>query len=197
MLLPRVVGGTLKIVGFRKNLLQGDSAFASVLRDIGLHIEQLADGWKVSAGETTPGGHRVYDFKLFSDTFLTLAAVAPLFPFKVTIAGIGHTRMQETDRIHAMANELSRVGAEVDEHETALIIQPFSGTSSPWQIPVTVETYKDHRVAMSFAILGCSPRYGNRSPWLRIADPACCGKTFPDFFAKLEELYRFSHDEKS
>lgn len=195
LMLPRVVGGSLKIVGFGKNLLQGDSAFLSVLRDIGLSIEQLADGWKVTAGPLQPGGHRVYDFKYFSDTFLTLAAVAPLLPFKVTIAGIGHTRLQETDRIHAMANELNRVGAKVEEHETSLIIRPFSDTNTPWQMPVTVQTYKDHRVAMSFAILGCSGHGGGRSPWLRVADPACCGKTFPEFFNRLEELYRISHDK--
>ncbi|MEX0331992.1 MAG: 3-phosphoshikimate 1-carboxyvinyltransferase [Puniceicoccaceae bacterium] len=195
MMLPRVVGGSLKILGFRKNLLQGDSAFASILRDIGLEIEQLSDGWRVTAGPLPHDRHRVYDFKYFSDTFLTLAAVAPLLPFKVTIAGIGHTRMQETDRIHAMANELSRVGAAVEEHETSLVIEPFSESSRPWQVPVTVETYKDHRVAMSFAILGCSPRYGGNSPWLRVADPACCGKTFPEFFDKLDELYRISHDK--
>ena len=196
MMLPRVVGGSLKIKGFRQNLLQGDSAFASVLRDLGLHIKQASDGWVVTAEPLVSMDHRVYNFKLFSDTFLTLAAVAPLLPFPVTITGIGHTRLQETDRISAMASELERLGVLADEHETSLTIHPFPEDQHPGMpSPLTMQTYKDHRVAMSFAILGCSSRFGDGSPWLQISDPACCGKTFPLFFEKLDELYRNSHDK--
>jgi 3-phosphoshikimate 1-carboxyvinyltransferase len=195
MMLPRVVGGSLKIIGFRQNMLQGDRAFAAILQDIGIQIQQASDGWIVSAHESDNGDHRVYDFKLFSDTFLTLAAVAPLLPFPVTITGIGHTRLQETDRIKAMASELKRVGASVEEHESSLTIYPFSIAQHSSKAPVTVETYKDHRMAMSFGILGCSPVQGPDRPWIRIVDPECCGKTFPRFFEELSSLYLNSHDK--
>ena len=138
-------------------------------------------------------GHQHFDFRLFSDTFLTLAAIAPLLPFPVTIGGIGHTRFQETDRIHGMATELKRTGATVIERDASLTIFPYPDKPRPKDKPVTIETYKDHRVAMSFAILGCSPRFGGK-PWIRLADPGCCGKTFPGFFKQLETLYQENHD---
>jgi 3-phosphoshikimate 1-carboxyvinyltransferase len=194
MMLPRVVGGSLKIIGFRQNMLQGDRAFATILQDLGIRIQQTADGWIVSSHELASREHRVYDFKLFSDTFLTLAAVAPILPFTVTITGIGHTRLQETDRIRAMATELSRLGATVEEHESSLTVVPFSVGHLPPRMPLTVETYKDHRMAMSFAILGCAPSFGTEAPWIQIADPGCCGKTFPHFFEELARLYQDSHD---
>jgi 3-phosphoshikimate 1-carboxyvinyltransferase len=194
MMLPKVVGGSLEIQGFRQNMLQGDSAFTSVLRKLGLSIDQTQEGWMVSDAYTPALDHPRFDFTFFSDTFLTLAAVAPLFPFPVTISGIGHTRFQETDRIHAMAHELKKLGATVEERESSLEIHPFAGRATG-QSPVVVDTYKDHRVAMSFAVLGCSSRFGEGSPWVSIADPACCGKTFPGFFEELDKLYRFSHDK--
>jgi 3-phosphoshikimate 1-carboxyvinyltransferase len=194
MMLPKVVGGSLEIQGFRQNMLQGDSAFTSVLRKLGLSIDQTQEGWMVSDADTPALDHPRFDFTSFSDTFLTLAAVAPLFPFPVTISGIGHTRFQETDRIHAMAHELKKLGATVEERESSLEIHPFAGRAAG-EPPVVVDTYKDHRVAMSFAVLGCSSRFGEGDPWVSIADPSCCGKTFPGFFEELEKLYRFSHDK--
>ncbi len=194
MMLPRVVGGSLEVLGFHRNMLQGDRAFGEVVGDIGVKFDQTPRGWRFSARENVPGHHRRYDFRTFSDTFLTLAAVAPLLPFPVTISGIGHTRHQETDRIKAMATELLRVGARVEEKEESLTIFPFDTEQEPSGEAVTVETYEDHRVAMSFATLGCFPRMGTDRPWIRIADPACCGKTFPGFFKALENLYQNSHD---
>jgi 3-phosphoshikimate 1-carboxyvinyltransferase len=120
--------------------------------------------------------------------------VAPLFSFPIRIKGIGHTRYQETDRIKAMATELQRIGVTVEEEEAALAVHPFPGSFQP-EGPMTIRTYKDHRVAMSFGILGCSPRFGTDNPWLQVADPDCCGKTFPGFFKILAQLYRNSHDK--
>jgi 3-phosphoshikimate 1-carboxyvinyltransferase len=175
MMLPRVVGDPLELTGF-------------------INIHQTPDGWRISAEPTSPGEHRFYDFKLFSDTFLTLAAVAPLLSNPVTITGIGHTRFQETDRIKAMATELERAGARVEEHEASLTVHPFGEGGGP-PGPVTIETYKDHRMAMSFAVLGCARGSAGDAPWIRIADPGCCGKTFPRFFEELERLYLNSHDK--
>ena len=123
------------------------------------------------------------DFSRFSDTFLTLAAIAPLLPGSTRITGIAHTRKQETDRVAGMARELRRLGQEVDETEDALEIHP-----RPLRAGETVETHGDHRFAMSFGILGCHDLRGDGRPWLTVRDPACCAKTFPGFFGLLGEL---------
>ncbi|MDR1280657.1 MAG: hypothetical protein LBK99_07520, partial [Opitutaceae bacterium] len=131
------------------------------------------------------------NFREFSDTFLTLAAIAPLLDGPTRISGIAHTRKQETDRIAGMARELARLGQHVTETDDALEIRPdpvrlrrFAASAGP----VEIETYGDHRFAMSFGILGCHDLHGDGRPWLSIKNPACCAKTFPHFFELLETL---------
>ncbi|HEX7631127.1 MAG TPA: hypothetical protein VF388_03265, partial [Lacunisphaera sp.] len=123
----------------------------------------------------------------FSDTFLTLAAIAPLLNSPTKISGIAHTRKQETDRVAGMANELKKLGQHVIETEDSLEIHP-----RPLKAGVEIETYHDHRFAMSFGILGCHDLLNNGQPWLTIKDPGCCAKTFPAFFDLLESLRRKS-----
>jgi 3-phosphoshikimate 1-carboxyvinyltransferase len=127
-------------------------------------------------------------FREFSDTFLTLAAIAPLLDGPTKITGIAHTRKQETDRVAGMARELRKLGQHVVETEDALEIHP-----RPLVSDVEIETYHDHRFAMSFGILGCHDRRGDGRPWLTIRDPACCHKTFPEFFDLLARLRAGSH----
>jgi 3-phosphoshikimate 1-carboxyvinyltransferase len=120
---------------------------------------------------------RLPDFSEFSDTFLTLAAIAPLLDGPTRITGIAHTRKQETDRVSGMAPELRRLGQEVAETEDSLEIRP-----RPLREGVTVETHGDHRFAMSFAVLGCHDLRGTaRARGSPSRDPACCAKTFPGF----------------
>jgi 3-phosphoshikimate 1-carboxyvinyltransferase len=194
MILPLVVGGSLFIEGLHGGLLQGDLAFAGVLRDLGMRISEKKDGWLFAAPESAPDRPFSFSFQTFSDTFLTLAAVAPLLPGDISITGIGHTRFQETDRISAMAEGLARAGALVSAGEDSITIRPSAALLGKSRRPVVINTYKDHRVAMSFAVLGCRDVSGDGNPWLHVADPACCSKTFPGFFGQLEELYRISHD---
>ena len=123
------------------------------------------------------------NFREFSDTFLTLAAIAPLLNGPTKISGIAHTRKQETDRVAGMANELRKLGQHVIETEDSLEIHP-----RPLRADVEIETYHDHRFAMSFGILGCHDLHKNGQPWLTIKDPGCCAKTFPAFFDLLESL---------
>lgn len=168
--LPRVVGGTLALPGLRPpaTSLQGDSAFAAAL-ERAVH---------------RPAGARFDEnFHEISDTFLTLAAIAPLLPGPTRVSGIAHARKQETDRVAGMARELTKLGQEVLEEHDALEIRPRR--LQPGQV---IETYHDHRFAMSFGILGCHDLHGDGRPWLSIRDPGCCAKTFPNFFALLEGL---------
>ena len=185
--LPIVTGGEVVLENCVLDGLQGDARFAAFLEEAGLlSIEAVGDGGVRSRrGQSRQGIDR--DFNAISDTFLTLAAIAPLLEGPTRITGIAHTRKQETDRVAAMANELRRLGQEVHETEDALEIYPL-----PLQ-PATIHTYEDHRVAMSFGLLGCYDLYQNGSSWLKIENPACCAKTFPDFFDVLEGLYQGSH----
>ena len=131
---------------------------------------------------------RDQNFREFSDTFLTLAAIAPLLAGPTKISGIAHTRKQETDRVAGMARELTKLGQQVIETEDSLEIHP-----RPLVPGVEIETYHDHRFAMSFGILGCHDLLKNGRPWLTIKDPACCAKTFPAFFDLLAGLRAASH----
>lgn len=180
--LPVAIGGQVEIHGVTENSLQGDLAFASRMEEAGAYIE-----WKDSSAicRYEPGAAPESlsgSFYPYSDTFLTAAALSPLLEGRSSIENIEHTRHQECDRIAAMAAGLIRVGQTVEETEGTLAIEP-----QPLK-PATIETYHDHRVAMSFGILGSYDAQGSGSSWLQIEDPICCKKTFPDFFSVLEDL---------
>jgi 3-phosphoshikimate 1-carboxyvinyltransferase len=177
--LPIAAGGTLALPGLRPagESLQGDAAFASVLS---------------RAIARRPGKLIEENFHEISDTFLTLAAIAPLLDGPTRITGIAHTRKQETDRVAGMARELAKLGQHVIETADALEIHPH-----PLRAGQTIETYGDHRFAMSFAILGCHDLRRDGKPWLTIRDPGCCAKTFPNFFDVLAEVWRNSHPDSN
>jgi 3-phosphoshikimate 1-carboxyvinyltransferase len=187
--LPLVAGGEVTLTHLRWGL-QGDTDFLSVIDRVGSQVEETFDGFAVSF--TPDLSHRkiTQDFNEFSDTFLTLAAIAPLLEGKTTITGIAHTRKQETDRVAGMARELKKLGQGVVETEDALKITPNLDELRKLaaQGVIEIETYNDHRFAMSFAILGCHDLLKNGQPWLSIKNPACCAKTFPNFFDVLEEV---------
>ncbi len=181
--LPLVTGGALTLPDLHSGL-QGDAQFVEVLYRAGLQGQ--ADGGRLTFSFTPGRSPRVgvsQDFSSFSDTFLTLAAIAPLLAGPTTIRGIAHTRKQETDRVAGMARELRKLGQEVVETDDALTITP-----RPLRTGEIIETYGDHRFAMSFGILGSHDLRGDGRPWLSIKDPACCAKTFPHFFELLESV---------
>jgi 3-phosphoshikimate 1-carboxyvinyltransferase len=189
--LPLVTGGQLALTGLRApgEGLQGDTQFAEVLRRVSAHIAFSEKGVEVSAASgSAPLRGVAEDFRTFSDTFLTLAAISPLLAGPTRITGIAHTRKQETDRVAGMARELSKLGQRVIETEDSLEIHPQPLTSG-----IEIETYHDHRFAMSFGILGCHDLRKNGIPWLSIKNPGCCAKTFPDFFDVLGQLWSQSH----
>ncbi len=188
--LPLVTGGAVNIPGLHPpgEGLQGDSQFLKVIEQVS---GPYANCDTIITVSTTPGARLrgiTQDFRGFSDTFLTLAAIAPLLDGPTKISGIAHTRKQETDRVAGMARELTKLGQHVIETEDSLEILPRPLTSD-----VEIETYHDHRFAMSFGILGCHDLHGDGRPWLTIKDPSCCAKTFPAFFDVLARLRAESH----
>jgi 3-phosphoshikimate 1-carboxyvinyltransferase len=180
--LPLVAGGALTFPNLHGGL-QGDAQFLEVLYRIGLHRSPSNGAPTYGPVPQAPRPGIAQDFSEFSDTFLTLAALAPLLEGPTRISGVAHTRKQETDRVAGMARELEKLGQEVVETDDALTITP-----RPLRAGQTIETYGDHRFAMSFGILGCHNLHGDGKPWLTIKDPACCAKTFPHFFELLEGL---------
>ena len=178
--LALVTRGQLTINGLNLSpaALQGDAEFYRLLA---AHHLITASDHQVASGHKRSGFSA--DFNHFSDTFLTLAALAPLLEGPTRITGIAHTRKQETDRVAGMARELRKLGQQVMETEDTLEIHP-----RPLTPHREIETYHDHRFAMSFGILGCYDLLKNGQAWLSIKDPACCAKTFPSFFDLLADL---------
>jgi 3-phosphoshikimate 1-carboxyvinyltransferase len=110
---------------------------------------------------------------------LTLAICALFGKTSMQLADASWLRKQETDRLHAMVTELKRVGAEAEETDDGFIVHP----AKPGQLHgADIVTYNDHRMAMCFAVLGL------KVPGIRITNPGCVSKTFPNFFEKLEQL---------
>jgi 3-phosphoshikimate 1-carboxyvinyltransferase len=183
--LPLVSGGRLRLPGLRGpgRGLQGDSCFVEVLRSVGATIDETEGSLECSfvRGSALIGIEK--DFSEFSDTFLTLAALSPLLKGTTRISGIAHTRKQETDRVSGMAQELRKLGQDVKEEEGSLTITP-----RPLKPGIEIETYGDHRFAMSFAILGCHDLCGDGRPWLSVKKPGCSAKTFPNFFELLDQV---------
>jgi 3-phosphoshikimate 1-carboxyvinyltransferase len=189
----------------REKTLQGDAAFIEVLNSIGATVNESESR---PAGAHSPGTAGVRatcdasarlrgverDFSQFSDTFLTLAALSPILEGPTLISGIAHTRKQESDRVAGAARELRKLGQKVVETEDSLSVapQPDELRRIAGRGPVEIQTYGDHRFAMSFAILGCHDLRGDGRPWIAIRDPSCCAKTFPDFFELLEGLRKSS-----
>lgn len=171
--------------------LQGDIRFIDSLFPLGAFFS--AEGEDLIAqyrGNKNDGFD--LDFNPISDTFLSLIALSPLLNSQATIRGIAHTRHQETDRINAMATELRKLGQQVSETEDSLSVTPDLAAMKALtaEAPIAIDTYEDHRVAMSFGILGSHDLHGDGRPWIVINNPSCCAKTFPNFFDVLEGLRR-------
>ena len=157
--------------------LQGDIGFLSLLETLGCSV--LWEKNRVElAGRELHGGDRVFDLGDMPDMVPTLAVLAALRPGRTVIENVAHLRLKESDRLSALATELGKTGIPVEERKDGLIItggQPHGAE---------IETYNDHRIAMSFAVLGLAV------PGMSIGNPACVSKSFPGFWGELEKLYR-------
>jgi 3-phosphoshikimate 1-carboxyvinyltransferase len=182
--LPLVTSGALTLLNLHPGL-QGDTRFIEVMQRVGLSATKTPRGLDVAFLAGAPRSGVNEDLNEFSDTFLTLAAIAPLLAGPTRIVGIAHSRKQETDRVAGMVRELRKLGQDVEEHADG---DGLTVTPRPLLSGVEIETYGDHRFAMSFGILGSHDLHGNGSSWLTIKNPGCCVKTFPHFFELLESL---------
>jgi 3-phosphoshikimate 1-carboxyvinyltransferase len=169
-----VAGGSVTVDGLSARSLQGDVGFVNLLEQMGCRVEWNADSITVHGGALR--GVDV-DMNAVSDTAQTLAAVAVFADGSTRIRNIAHVRHKETDRISAVATELRRLGVAVDEFPDGLEIHPPQALQ-----PTVVQTYDDHRMAMSFALIGL------KVPGIEIADPGCTAKTYPGFFEDLARL---------
>jgi 3-phosphoshikimate 1-carboxyvinyltransferase len=174
-------GGPVRVEGIGRGSFQGDVRFIEVLEKMGAQISQ-GDNWiEVSAPLS---GHLEainIDCNHIPDAAMTLAVVALFADGVTTLTNIASWRVKETDRLTAMANELRKLGAEVDEGLDFLRIIPPLGVNL---IPhMAINTYDDHRMAMCFSLvsLGVS---------VRINNPDCVSKTFPDYFKRFAEIVR-------
>lgn len=174
--LAAVLGGTVTVDGLGGASLQGDMSFADVLEYMGCTVAR-------EPGRTTVTGGPLravdVDMNAMSDTVMTLGVVALFADGVSRIRNVGHIRHKESDRIAALAAELRKLGAQVDELPDGLVIDP----PPPDQLHgASIATYDDHRMAMSFAVAGL------RIPGITILDPGCVAKTYPGFWDDLRRL---------
>jgi 3-phosphoshikimate 1-carboxyvinyltransferase len=174
-----VTGGRVVTPGVGADSVQGDRRLADVLAEMGCRTVWREDACEVAGppGGALRGG--TFDLNDMPDQAQTLAVCGLFADRPVRIENVWNLRIKETDRLRALARELARLGAEVDEEEDALTVHPLANGAAR---PAAIETYGDHRMAMAFAVAGL------RLPGLALRDPGCVAKTYPGFFADWERL---------
>lgn len=168
-----ITGGRITVDGLNRQTLQGDVRFVDALEQMGCTVTSDDNSITVEGGKLR--GIDI-DMNSFSDTAQTLSAVAVFADGPTNIRNIVHNRYKETDRIAAVATELRQLGLQIEERHDGMTIHPGEIR------PATIETYDDHRMAMSFALIGL------KAQGIRIADPGCTSKTYPDYFTDLSRL---------
>jgi len=168
-----ITGGRVRVEGLGEDSLQGDAKFVDVLREMGCSVKKSSDWLEVEGGALR--GVDV-DMNDTPDVVQTLASVAVFAEGNTRIRNVRNLRYKETDRITAIVNELKKVGVGVKEFEDGIEIIPSPPHSAE------ISTYNDHRMAMSFALIGL------RVQGIKIKNPGCVDKTFPDFFERLRTL---------
>jgi 3-phosphoshikimate 1-carboxyvinyltransferase len=176
-------GGPVRVEGVGRASIQGDVRFAEALEQMGARIS-LGENWIEASA---PGGNHKklraidVDFNHIPDAAMTIAVAALFADGPCTLRNIGSWRVKETDRIAAMATELRKLGATVEEGADYLrVTPPASGLASG----VSIDTYDDHRMAMCFSLAALG------GVTVRINDPQCVNKTFPEYFEVLSQIAR-------
>nr|WP_319536618.1 3-phosphoshikimate 1-carboxyvinyltransferase [uncultured Vibrio sp.] len=169
-----IKGGEVKVTGIGKNSIQGDIQFADALEKMGAEIE-WGDDYVIARAGKLKGIDM--DYNHIPDAAMTIATTALFAEGTTAIRNVYNWRVKETDRLAAMATELRKVGAEVEEGEDYIIVKPV-----PQLKHAAIDTYDDHRMAMCFSLVALSD-----TP-VTINEPKCTSKTFPDYFDKLKSL---------
>jgi 3-phosphoshikimate 1-carboxyvinyltransferase len=168
-----VTGGEIHLSQLNPESVQGDAGFLEVLAQMGCEVTKSAN--KISLRGNPLRGITI-NMNSMPDVVQTLAVVALFAEGPTRISGIGNLRIKETDRIAALETELTRLGARVETSDDTLVIHPenYKGCA--------IETYNDHRMAMSFAVAGL------KIPGVQILNPSCVEKSFPDFFDRFKAM---------
>lgn len=171
-----IAGNPVTVHGIGSRTLQfaGEGGFAQVLQKMGAKV--IINPFSITVSSAPLQGIEI-NMNHMTDTGMTLAALSLFAQGKTHISGIGNWRLKETDRISAMAGQLRKLGAKVDEGKDCLTITP----PTQWK-PAEIETYNDHRMAMSFSLAAFS---GNP---ITILNPQCVNKTFPDYFKVFSDI---------
>jgi 3-phosphoshikimate 1-carboxyvinyltransferase len=170
-------GGPVRVEGVGRASIQGDVRFADVLERMGAQVS-LGEDWIEVSSQGNKLAPIDMDLNHLPDAALTAAVVALFADGPSTLRNIASWRVKETDRLAAMATELRKLGAVVEEGRDYLrVVPPKKLTTN-----ALIETYEDHRMAMSFALVALG------GVAVRINDPACVAKTFPDFFASFGKI---------
>jgi 3-phosphoshikimate 1-carboxyvinyltransferase len=171
--LAAITGGRITVENLSRASLQGDVKFCDCLAQMGAGVEYGPDSITVQGGKL----HGIdIDMNGISDTVQTLSVVALFADGPTRMRNVAHIRHKETDRIGATACELRKLGATVEETEEGLTVHPGTLRGA------AIDTYNDHRMAMSFALAGL------RTPGVVIRNPGCTSKTYPEFFEDLARL---------
>ncbi|MEA2065312.1 MAG: 3-phosphoshikimate 1-carboxyvinyltransferase [Patescibacteria group bacterium] len=185
MALSTIHNGTIILKNLSKNSVQGDLQFYKICKKLGAKVELSDSEIKIIGPKNGAlNSLRKIDMEDIPDTATTLMAIAPLIPGKTLITGIANLRLKECDRISAPAAELKKLGVKVREGKDFIEIGEKKDFSDIDFLKISIDTYDDHRMAMSFAVLGT--KIGN----LKINDPSCVNKTFPRFWETSEDMSR-------
>jgi len=172
-----VTGGRITVENIPPNSLQGDAAFVDILADMGCSVKKDALGITVQG---PPGGVLKaveVDMGRWPDMVPTLGVVAAFASGTTVIKNVAHLRIKETDRLKAVAQELTKIGTSVKELKDGLIIEGTRDMHGS-----AIDTYNDHRIAMAFSVAGL------RVPGIRIKDPSCVSKSFPSFWQHWQNI---------
>ncbi len=168
-----ITGGRVKVTNIGEKSIQGDAGFPLILERMGATIRTGPD-WTEVEGPVTRGIK--IDLNKMPDMVLTLAVTSLFTPGRTVITNVANLRYKESDRLKALTVELKKIGATVEELPDGLVIEGGNLHGAE------IETYNDHRVAMAFSLAGL------RIPGIKIQDPGCVNKTFPDFFDRFLNL---------
>jgi 3-phosphoshikimate 1-carboxyvinyltransferase len=172
-------GGTVRVMNTNFWTHQGDVGFLRYLKEFGCDVAATDQWIEVSGGKLVEGDFTV-SMEDLPDMVPTLAVLAAVRPGRTIIRKVAHLRIKESNRLEALVRELTKTGIRAEEIDDGIIIT--GGTPRGAEI----ETYNDHRIAMSFAMLGLAV------PGIRIRNPGCVGKSFPGFWEEMEKLYQAS-----